>query len=134
MYHHRTGLFFDIPIDFRTFVTVLGINLGFRDLSTLEVVQIPNFSAEMAQTTYKGKNYYLQQYFDPAYPGMAAMVCLSNYYTGDQYFCMMRLDAVFLLPFSNALGGELSWDYAVAQYCNWYVRLRHGFISIIFVT
>jgi hypothetical protein len=110
---------FDFILDFRTFITAMGVNLGFRSLSTLEVVQIPDFTVADATILYNGKEYYIQQYFDPLYAGMTPFVCLTDYDTNDLYFCFLRKDLTFLLPLTNSFGGELAWSYYVPQYCNW---------------
>jgi hypothetical protein len=63
-------------------VTALALNLGFRTLDTMELVQVPSIIEEYLVFEHNGITYRDDQYFDPGQPGMAPIQCITYEATG----------------------------------------------------
>lgn len=120
------GMDFTLLVDYRSAVTVIAVNMGFRRIDTLEIVELPAVIEADASFAYHNIIYVLRQYFDPSYPGMEPILCLFQEVSNELTFCMLRLDGTFLLPFSNSIGGPMAWDEGIPQYCNCSTEIGHS--------
>jgi hypothetical protein len=115
----------------RTLVTSLAINLNVTLLT--DMVEIPGFNS---QYTFEDVAYNVSSYYDPKYPGMAPLTCISAPVTQ----CILAIGEVFALPVFNHAGASpnvptvcdcavLSAEYLSSRYsqCNLFNFLS-GFI------
>jgi hypothetical protein len=89
--------YFTIRFDVRTLVTTLAININVTQLS--DMVEIPGFNTNY---TFEGVAYNTSSYYDPKYPGMAPLTCISAPATQ----CILAVGEVFALPVFNHAGAS----------------------------
>jgi hypothetical protein len=80
--NYTNGDVFTMIWDYHSFVTALALNLGFRTLDTMELVQVPSIIEEYLVFEHNGITYRDDQYFDPGQPGMAPIQCITYEATG----------------------------------------------------
>lgn len=125
---------FSIGIDVRSLMTTLSINNLVIPLESLSVMPDQLFSYDYANITYAFGKYY-----DPRYPGMKPVSCISNNEILDAegyafQYCFFSLKAnQYALPLFNHFG----YDVHEPSYCECdgtfsYVYTRHIFCCVNF--
>jgi hypothetical protein len=85
----NNGLF-NIYFDVRTLMT--GIAMNFNIISFSQIVEI---TGQQATFNYKGQIYNTSNYYDPSFPGMQPLTCITGFPTP---VCALRLGSIFALP------------------------------------
>lgn len=105
-----------IPLDMRSLMTAMAVNLKVLTLGNLEQVALSNIIAENQYNfEYKGVQYSFSQYFDVRYPGMTPIGCLLRSATESLYFCFLKVQNILAFPLLNHAGNNQTYP----QYCNW---------------
>ena len=110
---------FTFQMDMRSYMSALAVDMGILDLKFLDNIVTYGEARSIVDFWHKGIHYLAQQYFDVNYSEMSPIVCVLTVDEGSFVICTVRIDAIFMLPVFNHMGGINTAVYGVPDYCNW---------------
>lgn len=93
---------FDLKFDVRTIVTAVAVNLGIAVVDTL--VRIPTMDQSIGQ---QGFTFNISNYYDPKYPGMDPIICVTSGLQDP--VCGMAVGKGAVMPFFHHLGSNFTF-------------------------
>lgn len=114
---------YEIDVDMRVIALAMAVNLGVVDLNTMEQAGQPiYFEGTLMEflryfsVAWSPAAYYIQDYFNPQYPGMTPISCVFNSTksrqglqrvpSGDQFLlCLYKVGSGYFMPVFHQLGG-----------------------------
>ena len=89
---------FEAKLDIRSLFTSMAVNLQILKFS--EIVSIEGLSQWIL---LDGVNYFLSYYYDPKFPGMTPIACIT---TQNQQFCTIQVGSIYGVPFFHHAGNN----------------------------
>jgi uncharacterized membrane protein len=88
-----------ISIDVRSMIVALAVNIGIISVKILQEVQ-----GSTAYFTYNGQVYNTSNYFDPQFPNMKPITCMTN-----PTRCIIQINQAIGIPVFNQIGTSLEY-------------------------